>query len=1310
MTLTLESLVVSEARVATTARRARVLAITSELPWPLNTGGHIRTFHLLRALAEQFDVRLLTVVEEQDVAHLEQLRNVGIEVCGAVVGPRRSWSEAARVTSSAMRGEPYVMYRRHDRGELRRLVEHEIARETPDVVYFDHLDPFVFRPLIPAGVRLIADLHNVYSRLTERVADEHRGPKRIFLRREAKLLAQIEQRVTLAADVVMTVSSEEQNTFRGLGGRDVRLVPNGVDCRAYAHLPIGRNVFQNTCSPGPCGLVDLVTIENQPTHKGSGYSADAMYCDFAPTLLYLGAMSWQPNAKAAEFLAREILPAVRQRFPNARLQLVGRNPGADVLALRQLPGVEVAANVPDVGVYLAQATLLAVPLDSGGGTRLKILEAFAAGLPVVSTPIGCEGIDATAGEHLWIAPRESFADAICDALADPEASRCLAENARQLAWNRYDWSAIGREACAAVRAVTDPSGKPIANCNLTHDVNRHSQTNADLKQTPDPFVLHVRVVTGTGGGPEKTILNSPRFLKPLGYDCACAYLHPPGDPGFEVLRQRASELDAELISVPDRGATDWRVVRQLLRICRERNVAVWHGHDYKSNALGLLLRKFHTMALVSTVHGWIVPSRKLAAYRAVDLACLRHYDEVICVSDALLDECLAARVPLERCRVIENAIDLTKYSDLPDRAAARRSLGLPEQGNVVVSVGRLSPEKGFDVLIRAVDQLLESGCDVRLLIAGEGTERSALESLISELHREDRIQLLGHQPDPRTIYAAADAFVLSSHREGLPNVLLEAFACGLPVVATAVGGVPRVIADEHNGLLVPPGDVNGLTVTLSRLLHNDALQQQLATAARRTLSERCRFEARMRKVVGVYDEVLATQSSRIRNVVSAFGPKGQVSSAQGNALGSRSTEVPSPERAKLFAERVSPLQGFDHGAPTHQGRCPGLSSAGPSGQTADLQPTPVVTVTAQPRGWHEYLAAHGYAGFQQSPQWSQALSHGLEHQSFFLQATQGQRLVGVLPLQLVESRLFGRFLVSLPYVNTAGVVADSDVAAMALVDRAMELADALDVKHLELRHERAIEHPKLVNGVTDKVHMRLPLPSTSEELWDGIKAKVRNQIRKAQKTDGFSVHWGREELLGEFYEIFCHNMRDLGTPPFSRQLFAEILAAFPRHCSPGPCGLDDSQNKDESTEPQGLGLQTAAAEICVVRLHGRAVASGLLVHGPGTTQVPSASSLREFNSSNANMLLYWNLLTRAIERGQREFDFGRSTRGGGTFKFKAQWGAIEHPAVWQHYVRHGSAGDMRPSNGKFQKLIQIWQRLPVWVTRLIGPAIVRGIP
>ena len=135
---------------------------------------------------------------------------------------------------------------------------------------------------------------------------------------------------------------------------------------------------------------------------------------------------------------------VQRRFPAARLLLVGRRPDSSVLALRESPGVEVCANVPDVGTYLERATLLTVPLDSAGGTRLKILEAFAAGLPVVSTPIGCEGIDASHGEHLWIAELHRFAEAICEALARPDISNRQAERARELARRRYrlvgDWA------------------------------------------------------------------------------------------------------------------------------------------------------------------------------------------------------------------------------------------------------------------------------------------------------------------------------------------------------------------------------------------------------------------------------------------------------------------------------------------------------------------------------------------------------------------------------------------------------------------------------------------------------------------------------------------------------------------------------------------------------------------------------------------------------------------------------------------------------------------------------------------------------
>ena len=328
--------------------------------------------------------------------------------------------------------------------------------------------------------------------------------------------------------------------------------------------------------------------------------------------------------------------------------------------------------------------------------------------------------------------------------------------------------------------------------------------------------------------------------------------------------------------------------------------------------------------------------------------------------------------------------------------------------------------------------------------------------------------------------------------------------------------------------------------------------------------------------------------------------------------------------------------------------------------------------------WKQFTAASD--GFCSDPGWLQATSRGLKHEPYALFARRGERWVGVLPLSLIRSVLFGRFLVSLPYVNTAGVVALDNEAGAGLIDRAVDLADALDVRYLELRHERPVEHARLNQQRTDKVHMRLPLPDTADDLWKALSPKVRNQIRKGQKQN-FEIHWGGQDVLEDFYAVFSRNMRDLGTPVFSRDLFSSILKAYP----------------DE-------------AEFCTLTTGGKAAAGSLLIHGPGSTQVPSASALREYNRQNVNMLMYWQLLCRAIERGQKTFDFGRSSQESNTFRFKKQWGAEGQPAVWQYYVRKGSISEMRPESKKYRLLIKTWQRLPVPLTQWIGPPIVRGIP
>ena len=339
------------------------------------------------------------------------------------------------------------------------------------------------------------------------------------------------------------------------------------------------------------------------------------------------------------------------------------------------------------------------------------------------------------------------------------------------------------------------------------------------------------------------------------------------------------------------------------------------------------------------------------------------------------------------------------------------------------------------------------------------------------------------------------------------------------------------------------------------------------------------------------------------------------------------------------------------------------------------------TATQAPTGWNGYLERFGYDGFHLRSEWGTVFRNALQHRPHFLWATQADSIVGVLPLMFIKGPLFGRFLVSQPYLNTGGVLADSAGVASDLVDAAIVLADQLDAKHLELRHERQVDHPGFNAASTEKVHMRLPLPETADELWNGLKSKVRSQIRKPLNNESLSAHFGGVERLDEFYSIFCRNMRDLGTPPFSKRLFASMLSEF-----------------------------GDVAEICSIHLNGVPIASGFLLHGPGVTLIPSASALREHNRTSCNMLMYWHALKRSVERGQKTFDFGRSSPQAGTWKFKKQWGAEATPAVWQYYLRHGEVSDMRPGSGRYDRVIRIWQKLPVWLTRLIGPLIVRGIP
>ena len=340
----------------------------------------------------------------------------------------------------------------------------------------------------------------------------------------------------------------------------------------------------------------------------------------------------------------------------------------------------------------------------------------------------------------------------------------------------------------------------------------------------------------------------------------------------------------------------------------------------------------------------------------------------------------------------------------------------------------------------------------------------------------------------------------------------------------------------------------------------------------------------------------------------------------------------------------------------------------------------VAIVNQDEPSWDRYVNGQPHATGYHLAAWRQVISRSFGHPCFYFMAIDEQGEVkGVLPLVYLSSRLFGKFLVSLPYLNYGGVLADDQDARDALVAAAVAQAQKLKVSHVELRHETSfgVDWPCKDN----KVSMRIPLPQRYEDLMKSFPPKLRSQVRRGEKENMIS-RVGGIELLDDFYRVFSKNMRDLGTPVYGKQWFREILAAFPKD-----------------------------AKICVVSLQEKPLAAGLVYGFRSTLEIPWASSDRSYAKLAPNMMLYGSVLRYACEHGYRCFDFGRSSKDSGTYRFKEQWGAKPTQLYWYYWLQdNGPLPELNPQNTKYQLAIQVWQRLPVPLTEILGPMIVKYLP
>jgi len=328
--------------------------------------------------------------------------------------------------------------------------------------------------------------------------------------------------------------------------------------------------------------------------------------------------------------------------------------------------------------------------------------------------------------------------------------------------------------------------------------------------------------------------------------------------------------------------------------------------------------------------------------------------------------------------------------------------------------------------------------------------------------------------------------------------------------------------------------------------------------------------------------------------------------------------------------------------------------------------------------WDDY-SYNKQASIYHDSRWAQLIKKVFGHNSHHLLARENDKIVGIFPLIQLKSLLFGNFMVSMPYFNYGGIVADSHEVLMSLISSAHELYDELGCSHIEIRFdsEQKIDLPVR----TDKIAMLLDLPDDPDELWQAIGSKRRAQVKRPIR-EGVNFLSGGTELLDDFYYVFSKNMRDLGTPVYSKQFFRVILDTF-------------SEN----------------TFIAVVRLNGEAVSAGFLIGNNGKLEIPWASTLRKVNRLGVNMYLYWNILKIAIEKNFQVFDFGRSSKDAGTLKFKKQWGGHEKQLYWYYDLPEGEPlPNLNPSSKKFGTAISVWKKIPVTLTNLIGPSIVKNLP
>jgi polysaccharide biosynthesis protein PslH len=412
--------------------RLNVLYFAPHQLWPLITGNRLRDYHLARELAARCEVTFVETLHAQDERSAKPPESAGFARV-VTVEKERNFTPG-KVLRGLIGPIPVTVLNYYSRRTADVLAD--VLRSGDfDVVQLESVQLSTYIPTIRAAAtrpRIVADWHNIESELMSRYAESTRSlPRKLVAHRTAGLLHASEQRLLTECDAHTVASERERDKLlQRAPGVQVHVIPNGVDTGHYSSDALRSASTNFTTVPG------------------------------RRTILFVGLMEYHANISGVEWFVREVWPDVAARHPDLDFIIVGRNPGASIRALAS-ERIQVTGTVADVRPYYAHAAAVVVPLHVGGGTRLKILEAMAAGVPVISTALGAEGIECQDGTDLLIADTaEQMIESVDRVLMSGEVSLRLVESARRMVAERYDWAAIGAHLYAVHAQVANQRRTP----------------------------------------------------------------------------------------------------------------------------------------------------------------------------------------------------------------------------------------------------------------------------------------------------------------------------------------------------------------------------------------------------------------------------------------------------------------------------------------------------------------------------------------------------------------------------------------------------------------------------------------------------------------------------------------------------------------------------------------------------------------------------------------------------------------------------------------------------------------------------------